>query len=386
MRQCSKDWESVGLTMDASRQPPNDLPSDENPPEPAEEQDFGYRLYSGEETRDERDLYSFRIRPDTAPLNPLDLEPKVPQTPAANAVPRLATGKILLFSALGAVVALLLAVSIRILFSPPHPQDDLGDGVFAAAGLRGHLIAKWEGSAQYLLRIEPIGMQQRDGFAAVAVAPPRPLSVKIQLMDASGFALCGKQILLKFDPTQSVLDKSDAGAVPTPPDAAQLQLREIERERGNDLFRNETGSDGKIAAIVAQGNLPCSEKEYRRMDSWDFSSDFPLLAEQTALLQPADSPAKKTSKSVPSKKGSSGGNFLSAPIEGDDVITGFAPSRGVAETRGGRVFIIGGGGLEDYATGWQVFPAAVHFRCDKKAACIITRAGASTVLHARLKR
>jgi hypothetical protein len=33
---------------------------------------------------------------------------------------------------------------------------------------------------------------------------------------------------------------------------------------------------------------------------------------------------------------------------------------------------------------WQVFPASIHFRCDKNGSCTLTRANSHVTLQARL--
>ncbi len=57
--------------------------------------------------------------------------------------------------------------------------------------------------------------------------------------------------------------------------------------------------------------------------------------------------------------------MLPAPIDGDsDVVVGDNPTRGTVETRAGREFFVGLGGLSTRGQGWGFFPAAIHFHCD----------------------
>ena len=376
-------------TTDANQQQPNETATDANPQQPeTEQQDYGYEFYHGEELRNEEELYSFRIRPDTAPINPATLVTNTPlQTPVASAPLKNSEAvNILIYSVIAAVIAILVAVGVRRMQTLPHPYDDLGAGVFSGAGLKAHLITRWDGTAKYRLKIEPIGLQQQEGFAAVAGNPPRPLFVNIRLMDSSGSALCDKEILLKFDPANANKQLASKKTAAQKADADLLAAQELERERGKDVFQNEIGENGKVVAISAQGYLPCPEQSYKHLDYWDFSTDFPLLAEQDELLKGQKGPAARAERPAAAESNSAGIRPLPAPIEGDDVIIGFAPSKGIAETRAGKVFLINSGGLQDYATGWQIFPAAIHYRCDKKAVCIITRTGTSAVLRARLKR
>ena len=71
-------------------------------------------------------------------------------------------------------------------------------------------------------------------------------------------------------------------------------------------------------------------------------------------------------------------------IEGDDVIVGDNPSRGTVETSGGRVFFLGIAGMRNRSAEWQVFPAPIHFRCDKNGSCVLTRTNSHVSLQARL--
>ncbi len=77
---------------------------------------------------------------------------------------------------------------------------------------------------------------------------------------------------------------------------------------------------------------------------------------------------------------------LPVPIEGDDVIVADNPSRGTVETSGGRVFFLGVAGMRNRSAEWQVFPASIHFRCDKNGSCVLTRTGAHVSLQAWLMK
>ena len=47
-----------------------------------------------------------------------------------------------------------------------------------------------------------------------------------------------------------------------------------------DSVQNVAGSDGKITEIVVEGDLICPAKFYKRLVAWDFSSNFPSVADQ----------------------------------------------------------------------------------------------------------
>ena len=56
------------------------------------------------------------------------------------------------------------------------PPGDMGPGIFAVAGLRGHLDTKWDGNAKtgrlvYQLRIEPMEDRWGAGFSRVTSSP-----------------------------------------------------------------------------------------------------------------------------------------------------------------------------------------------------------------------
>jgi len=83
------------------------------------------------------------------------------------------------------------------LSSSSSDSDDMGAGIAQASGLRGHLVTRWQqGKTQYMLKMEPLDPRDAAGFSAVAGNPSKPVSINIRLLDAAGFALCGKQILL----------------------------------------------------------------------------------------------------------------------------------------------------------------------------------------------
>jgi hypothetical protein len=254
---------------------------------------------------------------------------------------------------------------------PPDPYIDLGSHRFDPAGLSGRLIARWQTNGSYQLFLDPMDQGQVAGFAAVALDPPRQLSVTIRLRDAAGLVACQKQILFPAPAphTRGARFAPALGPQQTPT---------------GDTVENTTGQDGQISEIDLTGPLPCPAKAYASSKGWDFSSDFPTVAEQDEWLR---------HEGGPSGKGHEGnGNpspqteRLPMPIEGDDVIVGDNPSRGSVETSDGRVFYLGTAGMHNRTAEWQVFPAAIHFRCDKNGSCILTRANSHVSLQARLLR
>src|SRR6266568_1847492 len=297
----------------------------------------------------------------------------------------------------------------------PKPAEtaapgDMGPGISAASGLRGHLVTQWTGNArsgklQYQLRVEPLAQSQAQGVSLVNARPPGPYSMNIRLMDATGFALCGKEIIFHFVPQKSSPPppytppakgkKADAAARIAAEHAAReadiqhAQTAEADRERGKDMFENQAGSDGLISAVNAQGDLPCSADLYKRASYWDFTTNFPTIAEQDALRDPrAAAQAKRDAeeeqnpslkrKPVPKKP-------LSAfYIQGDDRATGFDHQRGVLEAEEGKSFLITAAAERSTAAHWANNYSLIHYKCDQHASCALTVAGGLSAVHARL--
>jgi hypothetical protein len=285
---------------------------------------------------------------------------------------------LLMAAAIGGAILLigLLVAWLMLRQDEPPAYFDLGTSNIAAAGLEGRLVARWVGSAEYELHIDPAAPQQLASFSAVAANPPHPLSVDIHLNDSSGHAVCQREILVPFDP-QPV------------PDSDQLPALLPQKTFAGDTVQNVAGADGKIGEIVITGPLNCPAKTYKGLTAWTFSSNFPLIADQDDWLSHEDGlvaaerhrAAELRARALIPKARS-----LSAPIEGDDVIVSDNPSRGSIDTRDGREFYVGRNGLPNAGPGWQVFPAAIHFHCDTKSNCVLTRSGASSALEARLVR
>lgn len=284
------------------------------------------------------------------------------------------------------------------------PPGDLGPGIVAADGLRGHLETRWDGNAKtgrlvYKLQIEPMEDRWGAGFSHVVSSPPLPMSVNIRLLDSTGFALCGKEIDFPFNPQGAALPVSVSavganGKKLTPAErtaamqaarqsqTAQMQTAEAAREHGKDIFQNQTAADGQVAAVNAQGALPCSPDQYRHANYWDFNTNFPTLDEQAALLDPkahakefaADGHLKK--RTLPKW----GEGFV---IQGDDRVTGYDQARGMLWAED-RTFAIDKRLGQTTAAAWASNYTLIHYRCDQHASCSLTAAGQVAVLHARL--
>ena len=306
------------------------------------------------------ELYTFREAFAPPPAELARPQKKRPPVPFAG---------ILMGVALLALVAFLI-LAVPSLFQPkaPVPYIDMGSQRFDPAGLSGRLVARWESSGSYQLFLDPIDPQQVASFAAVAQDPSRQLSVTLRIRDAAGLVACQKQILFP-------------ASVAHTPGTKFIAPREPRQTQTGDIAQNMTGEDGQIAEIDLMGPLPCAAKAYSSFKSWDFFTNFPTVAEQGEWL--------RQEKELNAKAHGGGellprSQHLPTSIEGDDVIVGDNPSRGTVETSGGRVFFLGVAGMHNRATDWQVFPASIHFRCDKNGSCTLTRANSHVTLQARL--
>ncbi len=305
--------------------------------------------------------------------------------------------------------AALVVFAIFVLMTMNKPKDDtpppgdLGPGIVAADGLRGHLETRWDGNAKtgrlaYKLQIMPMEDRWVPGFSHVVSNPPMPMSINIRLLDSTGFALCGKEIDFPFNPqnaamsvTVPVVGANGKKLSPAERNAAmqaarqsqvtQMQAAEVAREQGKDIFQNQTGADGQVAAIYAQGALPCSPDQYKRANYWDMNTNFPTLDEQAILLDPKahakEFDAVHLDKRTLPKWGD---GFV---IQGDDRVTGYDQARGLLWAED-RTFAIDKRFGQTTAAAWASNYTLIHYRCDQHASCALTAAGQAAVLHARL--
>jgi hypothetical protein len=283
------------------------------------------------------------------------------------------------------------------------PPGDLGPGIVAVDGLRGHLETRWDGNSKtgrlvYKLQIVPMEDRWVAGFSHVVSNPPMPMSINMRLLDSTGFALCGKEIDFRFDPQGaavpvsisavgangkklSVAERNAAMQAARQNQVAQMQAAETAREQGKDIFQNQTAADGQVAAINAQGSLPCSPDQYKRANYWDFNTNFPSLDEQAMLLDP---------KAHPKEFNAPGHQKRTAPkwgdgfvIQGDDRVTGYDQARGLLWAED-RTFAIDKRFGQTTAAAWASNYTLIHYKCDQHASCALTAAGQAAVLHARL--
>ncbi len=317
-----------------------------------------------------------------------------------------APGLIYIYPAIAVALGLLVGVGVAITAGGPAGRTgkyDLGPVKFDSAGLKGDLVLNWNKKLGYRLAVEPSDPMRNAEFSQVVSNPPRPLSVAIQLKDSGGYVLCIKTIVLKYDPRQAAAGTESARIVSASQPAqtdemARLEAKEMERERGQDIFRNETGQDGQIQSISAEGEIPCSNEAYADTASWSFSPDFPSVGEQASLLQRekddpanpdaahAEAAAVRAAAAARRKaKRLAAEEPVRFALEGDDELVGFDPSRGIAKTSTRITFVVNAASAREAAAKWQDLPANIHYKCDMNGACTLSRRGAA-VLNAHLRR
>ena len=318
------------------------------------------------------------------------------------------------FVLIGFILLALLALVVILLSRPKKVEnvqgaDDLGPGVYNPAGLRGHLNIQWEGRARYRLHIESLDDQLADGFAFVAATPPQPYVLTIRILDNAGFALCSKEILFPFDPAKALAaDASNdlaqgggRGAVQIAKELEQqradldrLQQQETQREIGKDMFQPEVNPDGKVTAMHALGDLPCSIDSYKRANYWDFTTNFPTPDEQDAMLHhrpnAIDEIQQRSARAAAATAAARRKTTVKPRpvfyVEGDDRIADYDAGSAQLETTMRKVFAISRRAEQVTAENWANDSALIHYRCDPTANCALTRSGSTAVLHAHMVR
>jgi len=338
--------------------------------------------------------------------------PAAPQLTHQQQIAKLRSSPILRYAAIGGLLGVVFAamlIGFAWVSGGPAAPYDLGNASFDAAGLQGHLFLKFDNKKlEYRLSIQPGNPDQKAAFAHAVANPPRPVSLGFQLKDAQGFVLCTTDVVLKFDPARAASlaanappakPASDKGA-PIPDDQginmARMISEEAQREQSKDILQNQTGPDGQIESLSAQGAIPCSDDAYQKTTGWSFTTNFPTVSEQSQLLKDKDLP--ETEAGSESAPGSPARRAMRrrqvAPpahpslvfaVEGDDELVGYDPS-GIFETETGASFYLDRQAPLANLNSWQNFPVRIHYRCDQTSVCTLTQAGTGAVLHARLKR
>jgi hypothetical protein len=333
--------------------------------------DRAYNVVAPAGGASQEDLYGFRM----AFNQPAPVEDPEAAANEAKSKRAIAIMPILFILVLGVLAALVIPKLTK--SKAPQLYVDLGTRRFDSAGLGARLIARWEGNPAYQLYIDPLDPQQTAGFQAVTVNPPHPVSVVIRLLDNTGAVACQKEVVL---PTPGPPAGSSGSS-------SSDALAPMQTTTG-DTVQNIAGPDGQIAEVTITGGLPCSFKQYQSLAAWEFFTNFPSLDEQDDWLRHHKINDAANGRRSHSSDGGYGFSaralHLPAAIDDDDVIVGDNPSQGTIDTQGGRVFLVGVIGMRNRSAEWQVFPAPVHFHCDKNGVCVLTRVNSRTILQARL--
>lgn len=308
-----------------------------------------------------------------------------------------------LAAGLGVLTSLAIVAFVLLPGKSADTSYDMGSVTSTSTGLKGHLITNWGNQLGYRLTIEPTDAGQVDAFATTVNNPPQPISVNLQLKNVSGTILCNSSILLKYDPLKNLptvvtgnaaavkgtrktakIDESaqTQAEVDQALNKAHLVGEELSREHGRDIFQPVLGEDGQISSIAAQGTLPCTKKDYQSAASWAFVTNFPSVLQPAGPLNSDSYDNMETFGGAPSRKSSTSPAARAAArrtplpnshfsLEQDDVLVGFQPTTGVAETRGGKSFLVEKRDLVAMSLRGVELPIPIHYRCDQLGACAL---------------
>lgn len=292
----------------------------------------------------------------------------------------------------------ILAVLISTVFVVHKPTlgaapsfQDLGPGASNVAGLKGHLVTRWEKKVQYKLTFEPLFGIYKSGFSYTVGHPPGPLWVDIRLLDATGYALCGKQILFQAGAVRSSVDIPSAHATGVKllkvseagPVGASGAANMKQPGRSPDIFHDDIGDSGQVISVTAQGELPCSADQYKKFYYWDFSTNFPSTSQQDVLMKaPAIAAAKRAAEARAAERSREARtpHFF---VEGDTSVSAYDASSETLQAGTGQSFILLKKNQATTANAWAATNAQIHYKCDTLANCMLTRAGDGRIVNAR---
>lgn len=289
-------------------------------------------------------------------------QPYVEPTYSLAVVPSTRRKKTSIFAPLAIVFVALIVAALAADFLLPKKStpavafQDLGSGISKTTGLKGNLQVRWQNAtAQYQVEFEPLNSYESAGFSAVATNPPSQLYINVKVLDAAGFAMCGKQILFPYNASN---------------------------QSGKDVFQNTAADDGKVMSINAQGVLPCSPDQLRQASYWDFTTNFPTRSEQKVLLSPPETTEDSTQQAAQSH---SRRRQVTRPAafssEGDDRVADYDSSRGVLEAQYGHEFLVSRLGDRAVADAWASGGSLFHYRCDQHSQCALTGAGGRETIY-----
>ncbi len=291
----------------------------------------------------------------------------------------------------GIVVFALIYFGVTALTGPKGPPQfqDLGAGVSIADGLQGNLSTRWVGRAEYQLKFQALKPYEDWAFSYVVAHPPRPLSFHIRLLDSTGFALCNKEIVFPADPSRvtvipvpfpELIPKSSGSGAAAPGGDGMQAFN-----KGKDIFQDQIGDNGEITAFTAQGILPCTAAQYKQFSYWDFSSNFPTLAEQQAIaMAPILAAERKAAAEREALRRKLAREYHSAFfLSGDADVHSFDSTSGVVEVATGQRFRILNKGNTALANKWANDNVQVHYKCDQYATCQLSDGSTAGIIQAK---
>lgn len=359
--------------------------------------DLGRQKWSSETgawVDDTGEEHEFSEPADAAPDQNLPSYPARPSTRGFNSVTmrRLPQVSMILLGA-GILAAAIFAVLMlnKPTSSVPAFQD-LGPGVSNIAGLEGHLVTRWQKGVQYQLKFEPLFAIYAPGFSFTVGHPPGPLWINLRLLDSTGYQVCGKQIEFHLAPARTNVDltllrqpavRKLNVSVASPSAPAPGGKTSTQAGRTPDTFQNELGDNGQVAFVYAQGVLPCSEAQYKKFNYWDFTTNFPSLDRQDALMKaPAIAAARAAAAASEAKKR----REARSPhyfVEGDASVRDYDPATDTLQTGSGQSFVVVKRAELATANAWAQSNAQIHYRCDTLSNCMLTRAGDGRIVNTR---
>ena len=296
---------------------------------------------------------------------------------------------------LGAGILAAATFAVLMLTKPSSaavPFQDLGPGVSDVAGLKGHMVTRWQKGVQYQLKFEPLFAIYGPGFSYAVGHPPAALWIDLRLLDSTGYTLCGKQISFRPGPARTKVDfellhqpavrKLDVSAALPP---ASGSGRQALKQTGlsPDTFQNVIGDDGQIAAVYAQGVLPCSEAQFNRFNYWDFTTNFPSLEQQDTLMKApaiARARAEAAAREAQKQREARSPHYF---VEGDTSVRGYDPTTATLKGGSGQSFIVVKKAELPTAYAWAQNNAQIHYKCDTLSNCMLTRAGDGRIVDTR---
>ncbi len=237
--------------------------------------------------------------------------------------------------------------SISWVTSRPMPAREWPPLEGESAGLTAKLKTDWNDSVRYQLVVTPRSSDLKNAFDNAVRTHRDSISFTIHLYDKAGFELCKKDV----KPT---------------------------------AFADAENHYEGLRSTGALYSFECSRTAYKEADHWSLSYVFPSL------------PSELNNAATQTKRGLSAANGEgppdNAPLEGDDILTGFDSYSGHMETRSGKTFVVYREGEKSTAEDWKIDGEVsgkqhhIHFNCKAGSDCLIENSDSNQVVHGKLVR